>query len=132
MRTCGVLTASVLVAEVREPPDVAEAYGDADAGEEEVQLVAPPPTLVLALRLGGDDLRRRGRRGALLGRELDERLFGVNVFLLTPVVHLLGHDGVGGRDAVLVVWADNSTLQQTVHVFMSNISLDSSSSSSRT
>ncbi len=38
---------AVLVAEVGEPPHVAQPHADRDAGEEEVQLVAPPSPLVL-------------------------------------------------------------------------------------
>ena len=38
-------TSSVLVAEVGEPPDVAETNRDGDAGEEEVQLVPKRPSL---------------------------------------------------------------------------------------
>lgn len=39
------MTSSTLVAEVGEAPEVAEAYAVADAGEDELQLVAPvvPP-----------------------------------------------------------------------------------------
>lgn len=45
-----MLTPSVLVAEVGEPPDVAEAHGDRDAGEEEVKLVREgPPLCVIVL-----------------------------------------------------------------------------------
>ena len=44
------LTSSILVAEVGEPPDVAEPDGDGDAREEEVELVAPlPPRRALPL-----------------------------------------------------------------------------------
>ena len=35
------LTSSIFVAEVGEPPDVAEPNGDGDAGEEEVEFVSP-------------------------------------------------------------------------------------------
>ena len=39
----------IFVAEVGEPPDVAEPHGDRDAGEEEVQGVAPVASLLLRL-----------------------------------------------------------------------------------
>ena len=42
----------IFVAEVREPPDVAEPHGDRDAGEEEVQGVAPVAPLLLRLDTG--------------------------------------------------------------------------------
>ena len=44
---------SMLVAEVGEPPEVAKSNGEAEAGEEEVALVAPgtPLCLLLVLRL---------------------------------------------------------------------------------
>ena len=42
---------SMLVAEVGEPPDVAESNGVAEAGEEEVALVAPRAPLHLLLVL---------------------------------------------------------------------------------
>ena len=42
----------VFVAEVREPPDVAEPHGHRDAGEEEVQGVAPVAPLRLRLDTG--------------------------------------------------------------------------------
>ena len=41
--------ASILVAEVREPPDVAEADADTDAAEQEVQLVSPAAAVVLVV-----------------------------------------------------------------------------------
>ena len=37
------LTSTILVAEVGKAPDIAEPDGDGDAGEEEVQFVAPLP-----------------------------------------------------------------------------------------
>ena len=42
----------IFVAEVGEPPDVAEPHGDRDAGEEEVQGVAPVASLLLRLVSG--------------------------------------------------------------------------------
>ena len=44
---------SMLVAEVGEPPEVAESNGESEAGEEEVALVAPraPLRLLLVLRV---------------------------------------------------------------------------------
>ena len=39
----------IFVAEVGEPPDVAEPHGDRDAGEEEVQGMAPVAPLLLRL-----------------------------------------------------------------------------------
>ena len=43
------LFTSMLVAEVREPPDIAESNGIAEAGEEEVALVVPRASLHLLL-----------------------------------------------------------------------------------
>ena len=55
------LTSSVLVAEVGKPPDVAEADGDRDAGEEEVQLVPPlPPHRLPALLVQVGHLKGSG------------------------------------------------------------------------
>ena len=47
-QTLSFLT-SMLVAEVGEPPDIAESNGVAEAGEEEVALVAPGAPLCLLL-----------------------------------------------------------------------------------
>ena len=41
MGTVRKLTSSIFVAEVGEPPDVAEPDGDGDAREEEVEFVSP-------------------------------------------------------------------------------------------
>ena len=41
MGTVRKLTSSIFVAEVGEPPDVAEPNGDGDAREEEVEFVSP-------------------------------------------------------------------------------------------
>ena len=41
----------MLLGEVREPPHIAEAHGQAQAGEEEVALVVPQAPLHLALSL---------------------------------------------------------------------------------
>ena len=52
-------TSSVLVAEVGEPPDVAEPHTDGDAGEEEVELVpplAPRRTVLLPVHVDLRDL----------------------------------------------------------------------------
>ena len=43
----GKLTSSTLVAQVGKPPDVAQAYGKTDAGQEEVQLASPCSTVIL-------------------------------------------------------------------------------------
>ena len=40
------ITSSVLEAEVREAPDISQTHGDADAGEEEIQLIGPSSALV--------------------------------------------------------------------------------------
>lgn len=54
-------TSSVPVAEVREPPDVAQAHGVAHAGEDKLDLVAPVPSPgVLIL------LHRLSRNGSVL------------------------------------------------------------------
>ena len=58
-----ILTSPVLVAEVRESPDVAQTDGVREAGEQELQLRAPvaaPARVVLILRRRGD----RAARGA--------------------------------------------------------------------
>ena len=45
-----LLTSSIFVAKVGEPPDVAETHGHGDAGEQEVELAAEgAPLLVLVL-----------------------------------------------------------------------------------
>ena len=44
---------SMLVAEVGEPPDVAESHRVAEAGQEEVALVVPVASLALHLHLVG-------------------------------------------------------------------------------
>lgn len=53
----GVLTPSVLIADVREPPDVAQIDGESDDGEEEIHLFAP---LVPGVAVG---VRGRGAGG---------------------------------------------------------------------
>jgi hypothetical protein len=47
-----ILTSSVLETKVWKSPDVAKADGDGDAGEEEVQLVAPLASLSVLLSSG--------------------------------------------------------------------------------
>lgn len=60
----GVLTPSVLVADVREPPDVAQIDGESDDGEEEIHLFAP---LVPGVGLGVWGCRAgRGTQAGLL------------------------------------------------------------------
>jgi len=74
-------TSSVFVAEVGEAPDVSEADGDGNAGEEEVEFVSPAAALVGVV--GGAALARlgAGRTVVLLGG----RLLLVNLLLLHPL-----------------------------------------------
>ena len=46
---CVISTSSILVAEIGKPPNIAEAHRHGDAGEEEVQLVAPLASLSVAV-----------------------------------------------------------------------------------
>lgn len=70
------LTSSTLIAQIRKPPDVAQPHGVPDASENEIQLAAPPASLVLSLcRLesvaGGDGAAVRAVRvhlGRLCGK----------------------------------------------------------------
>lgn len=61
------LTSSVLVAQVREPPDIGEVDSEANHGQEEVDLLPPGLPVLLAVWVGLR--RRRSHQGA--GRELD-------------------------------------------------------------
>ena len=51
-RTVGFLTASILVAEVGEPPHVAQAHGVSQQGHEEVKAAAPVAAVVVGLHAG--------------------------------------------------------------------------------
>lgn len=95
-------TASILEAEVREPPDVAQPDGVGDAGHGEVELAAPGPALVLPgprfqeLALGaelkddsllGSLVIRRSRRPLLARLGLDE--LGERLLLVRGNHHLV-------------------------------------------
>jgi len=53
------VTSAILVAQVREAPDVGEVYGEADDGQEEVSLLPPVFPLLLPRRPDGRARRRQ-------------------------------------------------------------------------
>lgn len=83
-----LLTSSILVAQVGEPPDVGEVDSEANHGQQEVDLLPPGLSVLLATWVGLR--RRRSHQGA--GRELDPiLLFHQNQ------LHLKRARGPGGQ-----------------------------------
>ncbi len=84
---CPTLTSTVFIAQVWEPPDVGEVHGEADDGQEEVDLLAPG----LALLSGGVRLTAGTDHGR--GGDLHPILL-----LHQGQLHLFGAGGAGGLD----------------------------------